>query len=174
MNDLSEAERQAIEQNISVSVSIQKAAPYIGAVLGPIAVTFLAGIFFLGTLLVRGQTAFPKVLSVTAYSGFATGLVQYLLTAVVVVIKPPDIDAILEQNMTMSNLGLLVPKDAPVWISVLLKQFDFFTIWYLVLITIGLAAVCYKKRPGQMAIIPFGLWFLWILVRVAFSLILKA
>jgi hypothetical protein len=171
MRDLSENERQAYEQGIQFSVTIQKYAFILVVVFIPLGITFFAGIYYIGSLLIRGQTSFVKVLSVISYATFVTDLVKGFLTVLIVAIRPPDMDAILQQNLVASNLTILASRTTPQWLFTLFQQFDFFTIWFISLITIGLAAICYKKKPLQIAWLPFGLWVIWIVVRVVLAFI---
>lgn len=171
MRDLSENERQAYEQGIELSVKFQKYALVLVLVIIPLGITFFAGVYYIGSLLIRGQTSFVKVLSVISYATFVTDLVKGLLTVLIVAIRPPDMDAILQQNLVASNLTILASRGTPQWLFTLFQQFDFFTIWFISLITIGLAAICYKKKPLQIAWLPFGLWVIWIVVRVALAFI---
>ncbi|HNB71149.1 MAG TPA: YIP1 family protein, partial [Acidobacteriota bacterium] len=61
MRDLSEKEREAYEQGIEVSVKIQKYAFILVLIIVPLAITFFSGIYYIGSLLIRGQTSFVKV-----------------------------------------------------------------------------------------------------------------
>lgn len=174
--DLSEQERQQMEASIEISAKIQKYAPYIGPVFVVALIAFLSLIYFVGTLLIRGQTSFGKVFSVTSYATFATDLVRYVLSVVIVAIRPPDAEAILRANgsFAMSNPAGFFPATTPGWILAIARNIDFFSFWYIALIAIGLAAVCYKKRTSQTVIIPAGLWFIGLVIGVAFAILTRS
>jgi hypothetical protein len=173
--DLTDQERDQYEKGIGFSVMVQKALPYIAPVITVLGIAILATIYFVGTLLLRGQTTFAKVFSVTTYASFATDVVQYLLSALIIGLRPPDIDAILRANgsYAMSNPAGFFPAETAGWILALARSIDFFKLWFIVLIAIGLAAICYKKRASQTALIPAGLWFIGVVLGVVFAFITK-
>jgi len=95
-------------------------------------------------------------------------LVTILSTAIfllVVMLKPYgtiDLD-----NPVATNLGALVPEDAPKWLLKLGISFDVFTFWILILMAIGFAAANPKKLPFTKALgIGFACWALFVIVRV--------
>lgn len=171
MRDLSEKEREAYEQGIEFSVAIQKYAFVLVLIVVPLGITFFAGIYYIGSLLIRGQTSFVKVFAMTTYASFVVDSVKGLLTVLIVAIRPPDMDAILQQNFITSNLTVFASRTTPQWLFALFQQFDFFSFWFISLISIGLAAICYKKKPLQVTWIPIGLWLFWTLIRVVFAFI---
>lgn len=176
MRDLSEQERQQMEQGIEFSVKVQKFLPYIAPFLMVIGLAFLTVIYYVGTLLIRGQTTFGKVFSITVYASFATDLVQYILTGIIISLRPPDVDAILRAggSFAMSNPSGFFPADTAGWILTIARSLDFFKLWFVVLVAIGLAAICYKKRASQTAIIPAGWWFFGTAVGVIFAIITRS
>jgi hypothetical protein len=176
MRDLSDQEREQVEKGIEFSVKFQKFLPYVAPLFTVIGLLFLAVIYFVGTLLIRGQTTFGKIFSVTTYASFATDLVQYILTGIIISLRPPDVDAILRASgsFAMSNPAGFFPADTAGWILVIARSLDFFKLWFVVLIAIGLAAICYKKRTSQTVIIPAGWWFLGTAVGVIFAIITRS
>lgn len=173
MRDLSDQERDQIEKGNEFVAKIFRFTPYIAPVITVFIIAFLSVLYFVGTLLIRGQTSFGKVFAVTAYASFATDTVQYILSMIIIGLRPPDADGILRANgsYAMSNPSGLLPVETTGWILTLVRNFDFFKLWFIILIGIGLAAICYKKRTSQTIGIPVGVWAIGTFVVVALAFI---
>ena len=173
ISDMEGQERQQAETGIKIGETIYKFLPFVAAAFSPIAILFFALIYWLGTLLIQGKTTYPKVLSVVIWTSLATSIVRGLLSILGTFIRtvdPTDPEQ-LQQGGISSNLGPLISEKAnPVLHSILL-QLDIFVIWGIVLTAIGLAAVCYKKKTSQTAIIPIVFWGVIFLIRVAYAAI---
>ncbi|MFQ3640628.1 MAG: YIP1 family protein, partial [Chloracidobacterium sp.] len=153
-SDLSDAEQRQFEQGIAFSAGLQRFAPVVGVVAGVAATLTLAGLYYLGMLLVRGQSSFVQVLSVTAYATYATDSVKYVLNLLIVLLRPPDVEQILKArgSFVISNPAALLPESLPAWCLAAVSWVDLFSLWFIALMAIGLAAVAYKKTPRQMVI----------------------
>jgi hypothetical protein len=171
--DLSDAEQRQFEQDIEFSAGLQRFAPVIGIGVSVLATLALAGVYYLGMLLVRGQATFRQVLSVTAYATYATESVKYVLNILIILLRPPDVEQILKArgSFVISNPAPLLPESLPGWMLAAVRWVDVFSLWFIGLMAIGLAAVAYKKTPLQMAIIPGSLWLLGLLGSVMFALV---
>ncbi len=172
-SDLSDTEQRQFEQGIEFSAGLQRFAPLIGIGVSVLATLALAGVYYLGMLLARGQSTFRQVLSVTAYATYATEGVKYVLNILIVLLRPPDVEQILKArgSFVISNPAPLLPESLPGWMLAAVSWVDVFSLWFIVLMAIGLAAVAYRKTPQQMAIIPGSLWLLGLLGSVVFALV---
>jgi hypothetical protein len=173
ISDMEGQERQQAEMGIKIGEKIYEFIPIVAAITSPIAILIFSLIYWLGTLLIQGKTTFPKVFSVVAWSFLATSLARGLLSVLGTFIRtvdPTDPEQI-NQGGISSNLGPLVSlKTNPVVHSILM-QLDIFTIWGVVLVSIGLAAICYKKKVGQTAMIPVTVFAVIFVARVGFAAI---
>ncbi len=171
--DLSDAEQRQFEQGIEFSAGLQRFAPLIGIGVSVLATLALAGVYYLGMLLMRGQSTFRQVLSVTAYATYATEGVKYVLNILIILLRPPDVEQILKArgSFVISNPAPLLPESLPGWMLAAVSWVDVFSLWFIVLMAIGLAAVAYRKTPQQMAIIPGSLWLLGLLGSVVFAVV---
>ncbi|MFQ6092524.1 MAG: YIP1 family protein, partial [bacterium] len=136
---------------------------YIGSVLTPIGVLVVlaavSGIFlFFGNMLFGGQASFRQVLSMYAHAG--------VIAVPASVVKVPLILA--QQSLRVqTNLALFLSADAEQSLLYrLLAKFDIFTIWEVILLIIGLAAI-YRFSNGRASAIVLTLWGLWIAVSLA-------
>lgn len=171
--DLSNAEQRQFEQGIELGAGFQRFAPALGVVFGVVYTLALAGLHYIGVLLMRGQAGFKQVLSVTAYALYATEGVKYVLNIVVVFLRPPEIEQILRArgSFVISNPAPLLPESLPAWVLAAVSWLDAFSVWFIALMAIGLAAVAYRKTPKQMVVIPISLWLLGALGSVVFALV---
>jgi hypothetical protein len=63
-----------------------------------------------------------------------------------------------------------LPDDAAKWLVALLKSFDVFTFWTLILLAIGFAATNPKKLRGSKAFtIAFSVWAAYVVCRVGWA-----
>ncbi len=171
-NDLSDAEQRQFEQGIALSAGLQRFAPAVGVVAGVAFTLALAGLHYLGLLLAGGQARFAQVLSVTAYATYATDGVKYVLNWLVVLLRPPDVEQLIKArgSFVVSNLAAFLPESLPAWALAVASWVDAFSIWFIALMALGLAAIAYKKTPRQMVVIPAGLWLLGVLGSVILAL----
>lgn len=175
-SDLSDAEQRQFEQGIEFSAGFQRFAPILGVVFGVVFTLALAGLYYVGMLLMRGQTGFRQVLAVTAHALYATEGVKYFLNIVVVFLRPPDIEQILRArgSFVISNPAPLLPESLPAWVLAAVSWVDAFSIWFMALMAIGLAAVAYKKTPRETAVVPVSLWLLGVFGSALFALVTGA
>jgi hypothetical protein len=171
ISDLTDQQKEAIESQVKMSVKIQKAAPVLAAIFIPISIAFLSLLFWGAGILLGGQTTYKKVFSVTAYSfSMVLAVCAVILNTVVAFLRNPD-DIDLLKGIAMTNPGMLMPAGTNKILTTLLGQFDVLNIWFLILMTIGLAAVSKNMRPSRAAVAVFGLWSIWLVVRVGLAAI---
>ncbi|MEW6732547.1 MAG: YIP1 family protein [Acidobacteriota bacterium] len=168
--DLSEQERNAVDMQTKYGSQFGKIFAYVGPALAPIFVVILALIFWGAVSIMGGITKFTKVLSITAYiTCMVGGLVQSVLSILVAFLRNPEDIDLLKGGIAVTNPGMLMPKGAsPVLVS-LLTRLDIFSIWFLILMSIGLVAVSEKLKPGTAKVIVFALWGIYVLVVVGFA-----
>jgi Yip1 domain len=163
---------EQIEQQVEFSKKLVPIFPVIGAVFTPIVYLLVAGIFALGMMLIQAKTTFKKILSVVAWSYTATTLVQSLVFIAVVLVQDQEtlnsIDPTQGVNIVPSNAGAFLPSGSSGAVTALASSLDVFSIWYLVLLAIGLAAVAGSrkitaKKTGGLI---FGIWIVYVLVKV--------
>ena len=173
MDDIPEQQRGFMEKQIEWSGKFSKFGPIFSGVGEIVLLVFLTLLFWIGSLLLQCKTTFGKILSVLAFSDIAVKLVNKVLDFVGTFIRPAgDID--ITEGVIITNLGPLVSVQTNPVVHILLKQFDVFTIWFLILATIGIAAVSRKKTSSQTAVITFGLFGLFLLFRVGWAALTKS
>ena len=177
LNDLPQQQRDATEMGMKFQEKFFQYRAFIfPTVFAPIGLVLISLLLWLGTLLLQCKTTFSRVFSVAVWSGLATGVVKGVVNIIFTFVKtvdPTDAEQVLQGGFS-ANLGLLVPKSTSIVLHAFLEQMDIFMIWTLILTSIGLAAISYKKKTGQVAIIPFGIWGIFVLLRMAVAAIFKA
>jgi Yip1 domain len=155
---------------LSILITVGKFAVYfIFAFLIP------AGVFALGLMFMQAKTTFKKILSVVAWSWCATTLVYSIVVAASLMVR--DRESFRDFNLAdpagilPTNLAVILPSGTSPFLSSIAGSLDIFTIWYLILLAIGFAAIAGAKnfKPGRTATLVFGIWVVWILVKAGFA-----
>ena len=144
-----------VESSVGITKAIMKVSMYASPVLIVAILLITAGICLLAFRMFGGEGNFSQALAVTTYAWFPR-LIRGILGAIVMLAKgSPSIYEL--QNPIMSNLGFLFdPKTQPVQYAIG-SALDFFNIWSLVLMIIGLAAMS-KLSKVRSAVIVIALW----------------
>lgn len=137
-------------------------APLFGIVFLAIA----AGVLLLAFRAMGGEGNYHQSMSVLVYAWMPLVL-SSILTAVIVAARG-SFDPVTAAALVKSNPAFLVEmRDHPVLFS-FLSSLDVFTIWTVILLTFGYAAMSRLSR-GKSAAIVLGLWFLMILIKLGFA-----
>lgn len=164
---------EQIEQRVALSKKITSAFPIIAAVFTPVYYLIIAGIFALGLMLIQAKTTFKKILSVVSWSYTATALVQLIVFIGAVMIQDQEtlnsIDPTKGVHIVPSNVGAFLSAETSPGLLALASWLDIFSIWYLIILSIGLAAIAGSKRitPKKTGVLVFGGWALVVLLSVA-------
>ncbi len=171
--------RQMTEEDITKAVDlskmITKLVPILVVVFIPISYLLLAGIFALGLLLIQAKATFKKILSVVAWSSCATAVVGSIVTMASLVVRDQEglnnLDPTKPGEIAPTNVAAFLPSDTGAVLRAMAANIDIFTIWFLILLGIGFAAVAgsRKIKTAQTGKVVFGLWFCWILVRAGWA-----
>lgn len=166
---MSQQEKEQFDSQVKAAASVQRFGPYMSIVFIPASLAIIALFFYIGTAVMDGQSTYPKVFSLTCYAfGVVAVVLPVLLSVLVVFLKnPEDID--LMRGIAATNPGMFLPKDASKPLIALLTRFDIFTIWYLVLMVIGLERVSKNMSRAKSIGVVAVLWSIWIVVTVISS-----
>lgn len=145
---------------------------FFGLVYFPLLVAILSGIYRVILLIAQKATTYFRVFSVVAYSYYVATFVKSILSMVIALVRSPGdvepIQFIRNQGslVSASPAALVSAADHPVLFA-FLSYFDVFSIWWLVLATIGLVAVSRKLKPGLAALVVISPYLLMMLLAVA-------
>lgn len=156
------------EQLQAASAQMRGPMRYIGLITTPFAIpvvwVVLAGLLLLAANLTLGAEAevkFRKVFSMVAWSSLVSSLAIILLTALMLM-KGTSLGVTTDPTPLLPAQPLGEPKTLT---HRLLSKLDIFTIWQLILWTLGLS-VFYRVAPQKAAIPVLSLWIIWIVVSV--------
>ena len=107
------------------------------------------------------ENTYGQLLGITAYANLAVGIISSLVFVILLYLKSPDEFDI--QNPIDSNLGsvltMLMGKDGlPKFIMALASWIDVFSIWKIVLLSIGFSTVSRRLSIGTAASVVIGLY----------------
>ncbi len=157
---------EAIENQFAENVNTQRIITLVSQIIvTPIIFLALAGIFYLvGTVVLGGDTAYKKVLSVLSWS-----MCIFILSTIVTI---PLIIAKGNMNVSLS-LALLLSADAiGTKLHAFLSKFDFFVIWFLAVFATGFGII-YRFTTAKTYTAVGILWAIWIALSVALSDVFK-
>jgi hypothetical protein len=159
------------QQQIEGGAKFSPVFTYAIGLLGPITAALLVALVMWGayTLLGGASTNFGTAFSIASHA-FLTGLVSSPLFILILYLKPfGTIDL---ENPIATNLAALLPDESAKWLVALCKSIDIFSIWTLILLAIGFAAVNPKKlKGGKPYTIAFTVWAAFVVIRVGWAFI---
>ena len=159
--DLPPDQQEALKQQQQGTELFFRFGAIVALVFVPIFFFAMGGVYFVMTLVAQMKTTFFRILSVVAYAYFVPNVIKAVLQAMLAFLMNPDnVDpaAYLQAGgiITASPAALVSFKESPVLFT-MLSYFDVFTIWFLVLVAIGLTLVGAKKmKMGTALLIAFA------------------
>jgi hypothetical protein len=164
-----------IQQQVKISTIINKFVPLIAPVGVGIWTLILSGIYALGMLLLQAKTTFKKIFSVVLWSSVATGIIYNIVYIASLMVKDEEgLRGVDIQNPTASvptNVGAFLDSTTSPVLRALASSIDLFSIWNIVLLSIGFAAIAgsRKIKPGKAATMVLGVWVIGVLIKAAFA-----
>lgn len=160
-----ELSKEQQEQQLKVTAGIMRfTTRYLPPII-PIIYIFVHTLIFWGSaVLMGGITTFKKILSITAYINSVVVFgVQFLLAIIIVFIRNPE-DINFLKGIATTNLGMILPDGSNPFLLALLTRFDIFTAWSMILMIIGLRAVCENMKKSFATGIVLTIWIVYIVV----------
>ena len=130
----------------------------------------IAGVFLLIFVIMGAPLTYKKSLAVTIWGFAPASIVLSIVSVILMFVKAPEnIDL---TNMVTSNLGPLVDSKAHPVLGSLLASIDIFSLWMIVLLSIGFAAISAKKLTTKKAATGIVMvWALYVLVKLGYRAI---
>ena len=153
---------EQIDQAMSAGESIGKIAAPISVVIGvPIVLLFFALIFwFVGNVVLGGQTTYIKMFSVYIYASLIGTLGLALKSLVIMLRESADVH--------FSLALLLNPEESETLLFKVLNSFDLFAIWQYAVLAIGFAVI-YKFTIKKAGITMAVLFLITVVITVGLS-----
>ena len=157
------------QQQAETGAKITVAIVYTAGVVVPVLFALLVGLVMMGAynLFAGAGAGFGTALSIVAHAALVS-IVSSPLFLLILFLKPPG--TIDPENPMATNLAALLPEESAKWLVALGKSFDIFTLWTLILIAIGFAALNPRKLKGAKSFsIAFGVWAAYVVCRVGWA-----
>lgn len=154
------------EQQIAMSAKVSPVFAYGFGVAWPILQALIVGgVFLLAYNVIGGAGArFSTSLGITAHAYYPWILYSLLFILILYLKAPGTVDL---DNPIATNVGAFLPESTPKALMSLGKSVDIFSVWTLLLISIGFAAVNPKKLKGKAFSIAISVWVVWVGVKMA-------
>ena len=174
------ATEEQIAQGVKYGKIFAKYTPVIVAIFVPIFYLFLAGVFALGMMFIQAKTTFKKILSVVAWGGAATGLISGVVGILVLLLQDKEtlanLDPTKSSGIAPTNLDAILSGmsvELPAALKAAASSLDIFSIWYMILLAIGLAAIAGSRRitTSKTGGMVFGLWAVYVCVKMGIAAI---
>jgi Yip1 domain len=159
------------ERQIEMGTKITTASVYAVGVLGStLFALIVAAVMMLAyNLLVGAGASFAQSLAISAHT-LMVGLVSTPVLLLILFLRPKGTTD--PENPMATNLAAFLPEDSAKWLMVLCKSLDIFTIWMLILLAIGFAAVNPRKLKGSKSyVVAFSVWGAMVLAKVFWTFI---
>ncbi|GAC1665742.1 MAG: hypothetical protein NVS9B4_21390 [Candidatus Acidiferrum sp.] len=166
--DLPEDQKQ---RQIEMGAKFAPFGVYLFGIFTPLAVAAIVALLMMAAynLLAGVKANYVTSLSIVAHS-WLTSIVSSIIFLMVLFLRPPGTVDL--ENPVASNLAVVLPEGSAKWLVALLKSIDVFSIWALILLAIGFAAVNPKKLKGAKSFsIVFSVWAVFVVLRVAVAFI---
>lgn len=157
---------QDVERAAKMGAAFGKVMAYTGPIWGIAILVIIAAVLMLAFRLFGGEGTFMQSFSVTLYSWIPMCLFSIVTT--IVVFSRESIDPTQMQTLVKSNPAFLVEMKTNPMLYSLLTSLDIFTIWTLILLTIGFAAVS-RFSKVKSAVIIVSLWLATVVVKLGFA-----
>jgi Yip1 domain len=146
------------EKQLDISAKLTTYVVYAAGVFGSVLFAVIVGaVMMLAYNLLGGTGAsFSQSLAIAAHT-LVVGIVSTPIFLLVLFLRPKG--TIDPNNPVATNLAAFLPEESAKWLVTLSKSIDIFSVWTLILIAIGFAAVNPRKLKGAKSyIIVFSVW----------------
>ena len=172
--DFASAAREQMEQKGNMSPdqidssarmvgAISKVAAYCAPIFSIVFLLIIAAVLLLAFRMFGGENNFKQSFSVAVYA-WMPGLVKSIISLPIILSR----DTVPAQDLAIlifSNLGFLVDMKTNPMAFAVLTSLDVFTIWILILYSIGFAYASRLSKAKSAAIV-VGLWAVTVLFKV--------
>jgi hypothetical protein len=149
---------------------ITRAGTKVFAWMGPLVIVcwyaIVAGVLLLGFRLFGGEGRYAQAFSATLYAWVP--LVIFSVISTIVTFAQGTFDPVTAATQVKSNPAFLTDMNAHPVLFSLLSSFDLFTIWTIVLLVFGFAALS-RTTKAKAATIVVSLWLALIVVKLGFA-----
>lgn len=154
-----------MEQGAKMAGTIGRISSFVSPVFVIIGLVIIAGVLLLAFRIMGGEGNFQQAFSVVTYASMPS-VVKSLIMGIVILARG-GVPGTEMETLVLSNPAFLVEQKAhPVLFSAL-TSLDVFTIWYVILLVIGFAAIS-RFSKAKSATIIVSLWAIAVAIKLAF------
>ena len=156
------------EQGVAMGVKIASIMGYVGIIFVPVIYVIMAGVLLgVASGIFSAGVRFKQVFAVVCYASL-TGVIQSILTIVVICLKNPD--EFNSQNPLAFNPAAFMDPDKNKFLYSLATSLDLFSFWTILLMAVGLKAAAGKKLSFGGALFAVVLpWAVYVLGKSALA-----
>jgi hypothetical protein len=166
--NMSEAD---IERTSGFVRAMGKVSAFVGPLIMVAWYAVVAGVLLLAFRLMGGEGTYKQAFSTTLYAWMP--LVLFGIIVTIVILARGSFDPTQMATLVKSNPAFLVDmKEQPVLFA-LLSALDIFTIWTVILLIVGFAALA-KTSFAKSAAIVISLWVVMIVIKIGFAALTAA
>lgn len=167
---IADSGRQLSEDQLQQAIDIQEKLMPVMSLAGPVvffpaACLLMALLFWVILNVLGGEFPYKTSFATTIHGLLPNGISSLLTLPVVLSRSELSYEQVSSGSILASNLAVFAPEESSTAVRSLLASVDIFSIWSLVLLTIGLAVVA-KVPRGKAAAVVVGLWVVYILIKV--------
>ncbi len=169
-DQLAQSSRQLSEEDVERAITVTEALGskmvFLGPLFGgPLVYLLMALLFWVSMKMLGGELTYKASFS-TVLHGLMPSAVSALLTIPVILSRTElDMEQVNSGTLVASNVGAFAPEGTSNTMRSLLASIDIFSIWSIVLLSIGFAVVARVSR-GKAAAAVITLWIVYILLKV--------
>lgn len=175
--DLSQEQQQQMNQRFEEQIQKQQKRytppqvyylSFIGVAvrLGLVLLILAALYYFGGNTILGGQAAFPQLLALVCLPQMVTVLESVYNTVIMHLKGSAEVPASLAVLLPYGATDLFRMEQYQQALFTLLSQINVFTIWRLILFTIGFQVI-YQVSKAKAGGVVFGYWVLWLILTTA-------
>lgn len=139
-----------------------------GAIGAPVVYLLLALVFMVLFKMLGGELDFVRSLAVVLHGMMPRAVLALLSLPVILGRDELGFEELQDGSVILSNLGAFAPEDAGPSLVALLSSLDLFSIWVVILLSIGYATVA-RVSKGAAAGGVVALWVVYILGKVGLA-----
>jgi len=168
-----------VQQQITFAKTMGRFFILLPVITVPVFCLAMAGIYMLGFgMLFLATPPYKKILSVVAWSDAAHRVIFVLVLITILTVSDKEKLEVFdptESKLVQSNLSLLLPANTSAPLKSLAASLDIFTIWFLILLTIGFANIAeagsQRITVWKTGALVFGMWAAWVLTKAGLTLV---
>lgn len=160
--------QQAAHRGAAIGSILARVGEVVGA---PIYLLIVAAVgLFILNVVFGSTTKFKVDFSLVCYA-YLVNLVGVILALVVILFG--DAEQFNPQDFIPSNVGFFLnPHETSKPIYTIASSFDIFTVWFLLLASLGLSSATARKVRTLPIFLSFlGLWIVWVFIKVGLSML---